>query len=678
MSEKSINYMARDFNSIRNELVSLSKQYYPDLADSFNDASVGSWLLDLVSAVGDDLSYYIDRCYNEQNINTATLKSSVLNAARINNVKIPGPKAATCEVAISIVLPINKSQISLPEWRYAPKIPQGAVITNGSVEFETLEDVDFAEQFNRDAVSNRRWTPNRDSNGAVTSYTVTKTVLACAGRSRIYKKVITPNDLKPFMEFVLPFQNIMQVEGVIFKETSNLAITPDMFEFYINAEKFRLIDETINTYKFFEVDALTDQYVFGSEVRTPGEIKLFEDPHAYVEYNTDYVKYVKTPNDKNDDNGEGEVVLEGMSPFIRYYKGAWLPIMQKYITEYTDNGYLKLIFGSGTNRTDLEELNVGESTSFAQAQLSRMANNDLTGILPKAGWTMYVLYRDGGGTMTNIAPNALNRISGESWRFKCDASDNSIKNKIIQSVRVTNTSIGLGGADSPSVNEIKYITKYNNSAQGRCVTLKDYELRVRMMPAKYGAPYRCKAIEENNKVLIYMLGLDAYGQLTDKLHDQMINNVGEYLSHFKNLGDYVELRSGNIYNIQVEASIYVEKTYNKQNVVKNVIQTIDDYFRVDEHSMGENMFIGDLEKQISAIDGVANLINLKVFSKWGGEYGDKAIVPLMTDTYDEREDGYKIAQINLDAMNKILSSDAQGMYELKNKNDDIKIRVSTI
>ena len=40
MANKSIKYTARDYDSIRNELISFSKQYYPELSDNFNDSSV--------------------------------------------------------------------------------------------------------------------------------------------------------------------------------------------------------------------------------------------------------------------------------------------------------------------------------------------------------------------------------------------------------------------------------------------------------------------------------------------------------------------------------------------------------------------------------------------------------------------------------------------------------------
>ena len=762
MSEKNIKYMSRDFNTIKSDLISLSKQYYPELSDSFNDGSVGSWIIDLVSSVGDELNYYIDRCYNEQNINSAALKSSVLNFARMNGMKIPGPKAATCEIEISVTIPGTKGDSDVlmsPDWDYAPKIARGATVTNGSIVFEITEDVDFGEQFNSDAVSNRRWVPVRNSQGSVTGYTVTKNIIATAGRSMVYKKVLTSSEIEPFMEFVLPFKNVMEIEGVIFKETSDLSINPDNFEFFVNAEKFRVSGQTITTYKYFEVDSLSDQYIFGQEIIPNGIVTKFSDPHEYLEYDVDfnrieanadeelYVRIEKKPdeseNDENDDNDEdsegGEnttepedtetedtetepegdeddepenieyeyipltyyeeikkvngVILDKLYdkngkeiytktdvPFVRYYKGSWMPLMQKYITEYTDNGFIKLIFGSGTNRTEEDLLQ--NASNYAQYRLSKMVNNDLTGILPKAGWTMYILYRDGGGVVSNLSPGAINQLGSVEWTFNkaSETTDlktyNTNKKEIIRSVKVTNTTQCLAGVDAPSVEEIKYLTKYNNSAQNRCVTLKDYELRLKMMPSKYGGAYRSRAIEENNKILLYVLGLTSEGTLTEELPDIVTTNMCNYLTHFKSLGDFVEIRSGNIYNIQPEVSVFVDKTYNIKAVVDSIMETVYEFFNVDNRTMGEDIFIGDLEKQISSLDGVANLIGFKLYTIWGNykgrTLGRQAPVPLI----DVMEENRK--EINLLATNKILSCDAQGMYEIQNPKIDIKVKTAII
>ena len=40
--EKKISYLDRTYDNYRSSLIELSKIYYPDLASSFDDASVGS------------------------------------------------------------------------------------------------------------------------------------------------------------------------------------------------------------------------------------------------------------------------------------------------------------------------------------------------------------------------------------------------------------------------------------------------------------------------------------------------------------------------------------------------------------------------------------------------------------------------------------------------------------
>jgi hypothetical protein len=223
--EKKINYLARDFQSIKSELINFTKKYYPELSDNFNDASVGTWFIDLLSAVGDDLSYHTDRMYQETNLDSAKLRSSVLNAARLNGVKIPGPKCSMCEVELSVNLPLtDNSNNSSPNWDYAPLIKRGSTVGNSKYQFELLEDVDFASQFNTDGVSNRKFIPMANSNGTIEYYKVTKTVIVYGGFTRIYKKVLTESEVVPFMEIILPEQNICGVESIIFKETDVLIL----------------------------------------------------------------------------------------------------------------------------------------------------------------------------------------------------------------------------------------------------------------------------------------------------------------------------------------------------------------------------------------------------------------------------------------------------------------------
>jgi hypothetical protein len=73
------------------------------------------------------------------------------------------------------------------------------------------------------------------------------------------------------------------------------------------------------------------------------------------------------------------------------------------------------------------------------------------------------------------------------------------------------------------------------------------------------------------------------------------------MSHYKQINDYIEIKSGRIYNIGLSLDVFIDKNYNVANVVTNVINAIKDYFDVEKHEMGEDIFVGDLEKQLACL-----------------------------------------------------------------------------
>jgi hypothetical protein len=126
----------------------------------------------------------------------------------------------------------------------------------------------------------------------------------------------------------------------------------------------------------------------------------------------------------------------------------------------------------------------------------------MLGVLPKEGWTMFVLYRIGGGVSTNVGPGAINTftIANVDWGGNTGNTDGGMRGDVISSLRVTNISTAVAGKNAPSTEEIKYMIKYNTSSQNRAVTVKDYKVKLMQMPPKFGAPFRNTVIESNNKI----------------------------------------------------------------------------------------------------------------------------------------------------------------------------------
>lgn len=664
MSDKKISYLSRDFSSVRKELEKFSKQYYPELSDDWNDSSVGSWLMDLAASVGDDLAYHTDRMYQESTLDSANMRSSVLSQARSNGLKIPGRKASSCEVEISCVLPTDSTDISVPNWNYAPIVQSTSIISAGDSNFQLTEDINFAEQFNKNGYSNRKVVPSRNSNGNITGYTVSKSAIAVNGTTKVYKKVMYPNDIEPFMEIVLPEENILNIESIIFKESSDITTTPSIYEYYIDSEQYRISSEDAMTYRFFECDSLADQYRFGDSVN-------------YGTSKSNIISSIYEPSLYDDYTSNGAVT--------RYYRGKWKPLRQKFITEYTDNGYMKVIFGASNGYPQLPS----SGTTYGDYVASNIINNDMLGVLPKEGWTMFILYRVGGGVSSNLGIGALNKftLANVDWGANTNNTNGSIRGKVLTSLTVTNISSALAGKDSPSTSEIKYLMKYNTSSQNRAVTVTDYRAKLMEMPPKYGAPFRCSVIEENNKVEMDFLGLDSNGNLTSYLPQTLVENSIEYLSNFKQINDYIEIKSGKIYNIGVMGEMFIDKNYNQANVVTSVINKIKEYFSVNNHEMGDDIFVGDLEKEIMLLDGVIGIIRMKIYKIYNDGYSSD-VCPLPETSEEsvcgsEPSEGFSLKgksiyrEIDLDATDYVLYGDYNSMYEIKSPSSDIQIKIKT-
>lgn len=684
MAENKISYLARTYDDYRKEIKDLTRKYHTDVFDSLNDASIGEWLIEVLADVGDNLSFHTDRVFQETNIESANERGSLLALARSNGLRIPGQKAAIVEVELSCEIPLNDSsesdgdgRLSTPDENYCPYIRRGTLFSTGNVTFELNEDVDFKEQFNDDGYSNRTITPNRDSNGNIENYTYTKLAIAVAAQSKIYKMTVQSTDIEPFMSVTLSDSNVLGVESIIVREGENLTTDPSISEFYVDSETFYDYSGKV-IQRYFEVENLIDQYRFGYEVEEyDGGYPNKKD--TLVNYRNYYnpIWQIVEVAESEDESGELFATRQAV-------KGKWKRLKNKFVTEYTDDYKMKITFGAGIRN---KYGNIPDNAQeFTQYMMSRMYANDYMGALPETGTTMFILYKVGGGEMSNIAENTLNSIISLDYNIdgNCnDEMDASKKRAVKDSISVTNPTVSYGGKDFPNEEEIRHLIKYNNGEQNRCVTLNDYYSRLAKIPAKYGLPFRIGVIEENNKVTIYTLGLDYNGKLTNILSETVAENMKEYLSMYKMVNDFVEIKSGKIINVGFRVTIYIDKSYDKSEVVQNVINKIEDYMDVRRHQMGEDIYLGDLQKEITKLDGVVQFVSMQCVNKYGDGYSEDVSTQEFIDPSDPCYADYEDVSnsdtnlIDLTASDYILFSEANAMHEIKYKEKDITIITKT-
>jgi len=605
MAQK-IPYFARNFADVRSELVNYARQYYPDIFNDFNDASVGMMLLELNAAVGDMLSFHTDRMFQETQINYAQEKSSVLSMARTFGLKIPGKRPSVTICDFSVTVPVFGDTWDIT---YAPIIRRGAQVSGAGKVFETTDDIDFSSPFAAGGIPNRLIIPNIDASNNIINYTITKRELVTNGVTKTFKRVMSEGDVIPFFELILPDTDVISINSIITLEGTNFTSTPTVDQY---------LDSDL---RWYEMNALAEDKVF------------------------------VVNNTLVSDNNSVEV-------------GQWIKVDQRFIREYTDKGFTKLIFGGGSQ--DIGSLCDFDVDPALVSRIGDFINNLSMGVTPSPSTTMFISYRVGGGKSTNIGPNVLNTVN--NLNMTVSGVDNGVNQQVRGSLSVNNPLPALGGKDEPSVEEIRNLTRYNFASQERCVTIKDYQTRIALMDGEFGIPFRCGVLENQNKVAIYILSLGSDGSLTNQSTSTLRDNIGTYLSDYRMMNDYVEVTNGQIINLAFEVGLYIEKEFPESQIIAEVISKVQEYFNIDNWNMGENIYMSQLIENINNVGGVLNVMELKVFNKVGDGYSLNEIAqPLLDDSSRE---------INL-APNYALMGSPISMFEIKKPSVDIKVRVKT-
>jgi hypothetical protein len=604
---RKINYNSRNFAEIRTELIGFIQQYYPDILSDFNDASVGMMMVELNAAVADVLSFHTDRMFQETQIDYAQEKKSVLAMTRTFGLKVPGKRPSISIVDWSVKLPVNGDTFDLA---YAPVIRQGAQAMGAGKVFETIDDIDFSSPFTTGGLPNRLIIPNVDSNGTIQNYTITKREIVLNGVTKTYKRILKAEDVKPFLEVLLPDNDVLSVNYVITLEGTDYTKTPSISQF---------LDENN---RWYEVDALAEDKIF-------------------VEDNT-----------KNSDNAGIKV-------------GKYLKVNKRFITEKTDKGFTKLIFGGGTQ--DIDSVTKFGVESSLIDKIGDFINNLSLGITVSPNQTMFIQYRTGGGNNTNLGPNSL--TSTGIVDMIVNGPSTSINTAVKNSLTVNNPIPCLGGRDEPSVEEIRNLVRYNFAAQNRAVTIKDYQSRVALMPGKFGVPFRCGVYEEQNKIKVAILALDANSKLTNTSTNTLRDNIAEYLNDYRMLNDYVEISNGKIINLGFEVDLFIQKEFQQSQIISEVINKIKTYMDINDHEMGQNIYLSQLIEDINNVGGVLNVVDLRVYNKVGGaNYSLNEIAQPYLD-----EDTKQIDLLG----EYTLFGDPISMFEIKLPETDIKIRVKS-
>ncbi len=514
------------------------------------------------------------------------------------------PSVAVVDISITVdALGANE------DTRYLGILRAGAQFNGGGTTFETIYDIDFSSQFNREGFINRTKVPVFDQNNRLTNYIITKREVVVNGTTKVFKRVINSSDVAPFFNFFLPEKNVLGVSSIIQKDGTTYTNTPSYSDFNGSNDRW------------YEVDSLVEDTVF------------IEDPTKPVDSAGVKVgKYLKTDN--------------------------------RFITEYTPEGFLKIQFGAATTTPD-DQLRSFTRTGVP-LNLANYQNNIGLGKTVQPNTTIFVQYRIGGGLASNIGVGAITQVGVID--FVVNGPSEQKNTDVVQSLTITNVTAAIGGANQPTLEEVRNMVSFNFSAQKRAVTINDYKSLIDTMPGNFGAPAKVSISEVDNKISIKILSYDDTGVLTQTVSNNLKTNLATYLSKYRMINDYISIEVAKVIDLEFEVFVVLDNPGSQAEVITQIINNISDYMSPQSRELGQNVNIADIKRNIQDIGGVNTITEIRVYNKIGGQYSSSETSQRYIDPVTKQ----------IELIDETIYAEPDQIYQVRFSNKDIKVRVKNL
>ena len=621
MEKVQVNYLDRDFNTVRRDLIDYLRTFFPDQWQDFNVASPGMALLELNAYVADLLSHVADKKFIELYLDGAESKESVYRLAKTKVYKVPGVRPALCLIDISIEVPATADG---PDPNYLPLYRRGVQVKGAGQVFETIDDIDFSSDFSEEGIANRTIEPILNGNQQLVKYRILKREKIKAGVTIIHKENVGERGGIPFLQLELPQKNVLDIVSVaVMGALDTVPAVPTETTF------------SDTNYKYYEVDYLPNNRIF-------------------VEDDT-------------------------VSAINGIQTGQWLEVGKRFEKEFKSDGSCILTFGGGEEDYDayssyLSFLSGSElCRNDTNLNISDILDNGALGQKIAIDSTIFVKYRVGGGALSNVGANTLTDVTNIDPVIS--GPDPAQNNLVVSSTRVNNPIPALGGKGLPSVEEIRYNIAANHAAQERCVTLNDYISRAYQLPGKFGGPFRIHATTEDNKVKMYILTRDGNGKLVASSTSVIKENLVTYMTRYRMINDFVEINDGRVINLEVNVDLFIDRNgFAPREVKLTAANVIRDFMDVERWQMNQHLYVSQMVDALREVPGVINVVNIDFYNLEGGGYSSTLISQAIGERTQIPETGGFRTKIEL--MDNAIFSTPISMFEIRNPSRDVRIRVA--
>ena len=572
---RNITYTNRDFNTFRTALIDYSKTYFPNTYNDFTSDSTGMLFIEMASYVGDVLSFYLDNQIQETFIQYARQEKNLFDLAYMLGYKPKVTTAATVDIAIYQQLPAKVVGTSyVPDFDYALKIPSNFQLTsneNSSIKFITEDVCDFSISSSQD--------PTEISIYSLSGTNPDRFLL------KKTRKAISGTINSTVATFTTPSKY-----ATVDINASNIISVLDCFDSDGN--------------EWYEVLNLAQDTVFTTKINAS-----YTDPNA----------------------------VQDDAPNLLNLK----QVQRRFTSRFLNKTTLQLGFGAGTVSDNDENIvpnpdNVGTGLPFSKDKLNAAFSplnfmfTDTYGIAP-SNTTLTIRYLTGGGLQSNVASGTLTNFDATGIFFvNPNISDSTLADTIFSSVATNNILAADGGQDADSVDEIRQNALGNFQNQLRTVTQQDYLIRALSMPANIGTI--AKAYIQPTKVAEYQLGelptiLDMYvlSYTSEKklrtASSTLKQNLKTYLSEYRMINDSIKIKDAYIINITCNFDIIVLPNYNNNEVILRCIESLTNYFNIDDWNVNQPILLKDLSILLDKVEGVQTVTNVEIKNIAGASKG---------------------------------------------------------
>jgi len=623
-NSKTVQYLNKDFDSLKAQLINFAQTYYPNTYNDFNEASPGMMLIEMASYVGDVLSFYIDNQIQENFLQFSKQRKNLLAQAYTFGYQPRVTKASSVSLSVYQVVPstIASGQYE-PDFNYALILEEGGKISSNldsNIQFFINEKLDFSKSIP----------------GSETEISVYSTDAFQNPQFYLLKKIIKASS-GTLTSTNITFGNPERYPTVDITDTNIIEIVS-------------VVDSDNN--KWYEVPYLAQDTIF-----EPTSNIAQNDPNL-SQYN--------------------ETV-----PYLLKLK----KVPRRFVTRFKENNQLQLQFGPGVSSGADEEIipnsdNIGLGLPYGVNKMttafdpSNFLYTQTYGIAP-SNITLTINYLKGGGATSNAPVGTLTQNSGITTVFNGNNLDTILSTTVLNSLAFNNEEAANGGGDGDTNEQIRQNTLSSYPTQLRTVTKDDYIIRALSMPSKFGMVSKTyinqdisiqnnfstdlMATQNYNAISLYVLSRDNNNNLIVP-NKALKQNLKTYLSQYRIITDAVNINDAFIINIGVNFEIIVRPNYNNRLVLNNCLTSLQSYFNIDKWQINQPIILPEIYSNLDQIEGVQTVQKVEIVNKAGNN-----------TNYSQYSYDIKGATIN----NIVYPSLDPSIFEVKFPTTDIQGRVVT-